>query len=152
MKKLPDCERQRRINAYWRSPAGRATRLRYRQSKKGKKHIANWYKTPKGKAYLKKSKVRIQTLRLEVLHAYCLGGEIRCMCPGCTVAVPAILELDQVKVGASHRKIYGIGHRWYYALKRMGYPEGYRPHCPNCHKARHLKIPCPHHSLPLVKV
>jgi hypothetical protein len=131
---------------YWASDTGRATARRYWKSKKGKATRKAWCKSPKGLAY---RRAQFRKLRDACLQAYC-NGEPRCMCPGCSVKAAAILEIDQTKSGKSHRKFAGIGIRFYRWLKRHNFPKGFRVVCPNCHKARHLKIPCPHHR-PLLK-
>lgn len=76
-------------------------------------------------------------LRDDVMGAY--GGACAC----CGEATPEFLTLDHIGGGgAAHRR--ATHGKVYAALKREGYPPGYRILCWNCNAAHGLYSGCPH--------
>lgn len=69
------------------------------------------------------------------------GG--RCAC--CGEDRFEFLAIDHVEGGGTqHRKEVGSGTRFYYWLKREGFPAGFRVLCHNCNSALAYYGECPH--------
>jgi len=92
-----------------------------------------------------KSREKRARIRLEVLTHYS-NGSLKCACCGETTYL--FLTLDHIdnngKAERKRTKTSG-GWRFYYCLKRDGYPEGYQVLCWNCNSGRQLNGGvCPH--------
>ena len=71
-----------------------------------------------------------QRLKINILTYY---GKGKCACVHCRESRPACLSIDHIEGGGlRHFKTIGTGTRFYWWLKRNGYPEGYQTLCMNC--------------------
>ena len=81
-------------------------------------------------------------LRLEVFTHYG-KGILACVC--CGEDTWEFLALDHMNNdGASQRREHGTGLRYFYWLKRNGWPEGLQILCYNCNCAKAYYGICPH--------
>ncbi len=92
-----------------------------------------------GASHKSKEKTKAETLA----H---YGG----VCACCGESDPIFLNIDHIdQRGAAHRKVQPEaigGARFYYFLKKNGYPKGYRVLCFNCNFATYHRGVCPHQS------
>ncbi len=81
--------------------------------------------------------------RVDALTHY---GDRKCAC--CGNGTYEFLCIDHVNGGGGqHRKEVGGGARFYYWLKKNGYPDGYQVLCHNCNLAKGFYGECPHQHL-----
>jgi hypothetical protein len=81
-------------------------------------------------------------LRLEVLDHYS-NGILECDC--CKEKHIEFLSLDHKNGGGEkHRKLVGVGIKFYLWIKKNNYPEGYRVLCHNCNQSYGFYGYCPH--------
>lgn len=93
------------------------------------------------KNYARRNRNRI---REQVITAY--GG----ICACCGETRLEFLTIDHIHGGGTqHRKQSGLlGQKFYWWLKRQGYPKGYRVLCANCNMAEARYSGCPHKTRP----
>lgn len=89
-------------------------------------------------------------IKIDTFNTY--GG---CFCKCCGESNLVFLTIDHIDgKGAEHRRELrkgkgdsgGGGNKTYHALKKAGYPAGYRVLCFNCNHANHVLGACPHQS------
>ena len=87
-------------------------------------------------------KIRNRQVKLDVVSHYSNGENI---CECCYEDNLEFLTIDHIKGGGTeHRKETGWGARFYFWLKRGGFPEGYRVLCYNCNCSAKITGVCPH--------
>lgn len=106
----------------------------YRQEHKAqsKAYAASYY--PKNKERIQRqTKQRADKLKAEVLTHY---GNGNLACVDCGFSHIRALTIDHTDGGGGkHRRTLGnrgSGHRFYFDLKKQGYPKGYQTLCINC--------------------
>lgn len=106
-----------------------------------RKAYARTYHAEHRDATLHDMKQRNQRMKFAALEAY--GGQ-RCSCCGETEV--AFLTIDHIDgCTAETRKVQGLGTRFYYWLRRNGYPSGFQVLCFNCNLGRRIHGgTCPH--------
>jgi hypothetical protein len=72
-----------------------------------------------------------QKLKMKVLKHY--GGDPP-KCARCGIKDPRVLTIDHINGGGNRQRkdLHAWGHRFYYWLKRNGYPSGFQVLCMNC--------------------
>jgi hypothetical protein len=122
------CQKDRRSSAEYREKRNEEDRAYYTKTKP---------------EYLRKTRERMASLKLEVLTNYSPEHTLGCCWEDCTVTDIDILSLDHVNNdGAEHRRALGWGHtggeKLYRLVKNAGYPDGFQTLCMNHQTKKHL--------------
>lgn len=97
------------------------------------------YREKNREALAEAARVRRAQLKLEALETY--GPE----CAWCGYNNPLALCIDHIENnGAEERKSLGgqkfSGWKFYFHLKKLGWPEGYQTLCANCNMIKHVEF------------
>ena len=124
-----------------------ARQYRKKNLAKCRQACTDW-RTKNREFFLSQHKAYRQAVKQEVFRHYSITGIPECAC--CGEKCIHFLTIDHRHGGGNkHRSTVGGGSRFYFWLKKTGFPDGYDILCFNCNGAKGMFGVCPHKDMPV---